>query len=128
MGNRKVYQFDQPIYPYKLWVVITDVFSIIKDEFVEDDLSEMVFVGEEGKYEAMSCAVRAKEFPNKYGSVVLFYSRKFMTVKNIAHESVHAGKQFFKHIGADIRDDEPFEYIVGWIAECIEKVKLNKCG
>jgi hypothetical protein len=42
------------------------------------------------------------------------------------HESSHAAKYLFKHIGADIKEHEPFEYVIGWVAGCCEKVKKNK--
>lgn len=121
----KIHKFDPIIYPYKIWVVVSDSLDSLSDNFLERDLEEMKFIGDDRKYEAMCCDVRSKE-EYKYGSVILFKSRKFMTIPNISHESVHAAKHLFSHIGANINPDEPFEYVVGWIAGCIEKVKLNK--
>lgn len=51
-----------------------------------------------------------------------------MTAKNIAHESTHAALEIFAYVGARISYDnqEPYAYLVGWIADCIDKVKNNK--
>lgn len=120
-----IHQFDPVIYPYKIWVVVSDSLNILKENFLERDNQEMQFIGEDSKYEAMCCDVKIKK-EGKFGSVILFKNKRLMDVKNISHESVHAAKNLFEHIGANIKPSEPFEYLVGWIAGCIEKVKLNK--
>jgi hypothetical protein len=49
-----------------------------------------------------------------------------MTYEIVAHESSHAAKYLFDHIRAEVEPHEPFEFVVGWIAGCCEKVKNNK--
>jgi hypothetical protein len=46
-----------------------------------------------------------------------------MTCKTIAHESVHAAGYMFQHIGQGIDSEEPFAFLVGWIADCCWKIR-----
>lgn len=61
--------------------------------------------------------------------MVLFSSKRDMTVKNIAHESVHVTTEIFKDCNVgfsyDIGMDEHFAYLTGWAADCIHKVKTG---
>jgi hypothetical protein len=61
-----------------------------------------------------------------FGVIIFFRSKKSMSYELVAHESSHAAKYLFAHINADIKEHEPFEYVIGWIAGCCEKVKKNK--
>lgn len=120
-----IHQFDPVIYPFKLWICISEDLTASTDRFF-DAKTESDFVFENTKrYAAMTLPVIEKK-ENFYGVLVLYKKKKYCTVKNIAHEASHAAKSFFEHIGADISAHEPFEYLIGWIAECIEKVLKNK--
>jgi hypothetical protein len=122
----KIRQFDPVIYPYKLWVVIAPHPKYLSDIFTEKNDDPIQFTEQEVSLTtAMTLDVRHKE-ANFYGVVIYFKSKKGITMKNICHESGHAAKFLFEHIGADITPHEPFEYVLGWVAECCEKVKNNK--
>ena len=88
-----------------------------------DTDKDFVFSEEDStsKYAAMALPAIKKD-GGYCGTLIPFKSKKEMSMRNIAHESSHAAKQMFEHIGADVRQHEPFEYVVGWIAECCEKV------
>lgn len=51
-----------------------------------------------------------------------------MTACNMAHEAVHASMDLFEQIDCKIHYDnqEPLAYLIGWITDCIDKVKRNK--
>lgn len=51
-----------------------------------------------------------------------------LSVGDIAHESVHVATELFSEIGAIHTPDnqEPFAYLVGWIADCIHQVITGK--
>ena len=117
-----VQEFDPVIYPYKLWVMvaknaegISELFYNYNGEPIKIDNVEI----------AITLPVMNKE-TKKYGVLICFKSKKDMTFEVVAHEASHAAKGLFEHINAGIDEHEPFEYVVGWIAKCCEKVKKNK--
>ena len=121
-----IHEFNPVIYPYILWVIVAQEPDIIEEKFNEYTGGRIVFVaGDVDRSEAFAMPVSRKENP-RFGVVVFFRSKKSMSYNIIAHESSHAAKYLFDHIGADSREHEPFEYVVGWIAECCERVKNNK--
>ena len=121
-----IHEFDPVIYPYMLWIVIAQEPDIIEEKFNEYTGDRIVFVaGDVDRSDAFTMPVQRKENP-RFGVVVFFRSKKSMSFELVSHESSHAAKYLFDHIGADIRDHEPFEYVIGWIAGCCEKVKKNK--
>lgn len=120
----EIHQFDPVLYPYKIWVIVSDNLRVVKENFTELNGQEITFVGEDN-FNAMTCQLRLKE-NRHFGSVIIFKSKKMMSTNYMAHESCHAAKQLFEHIGADMRDHEPFEYLLGWIVDCCEQVKKNK--
>jgi len=126
MGKIQVHQFNPVIYPYKLWVIISQGTTIIPDTFYDDHGKEIVdFEPDTCKLEALAMPVKHKQ-SGHYGVVVLFRNRRNMDMGLVAHEASHAAKYLFDHINANPCPHEPFEYVVGWIAGCIERVKLNK--
>lgn len=119
-------EFDPVIYPFRLWVIIGGTDKEITDSFLQYDGTDIEGIGKGiSKSEAFAMPVISKD-SNRYGVVVYFVNRRVMTCSIIAHESSHAAKFLFEHIGADVKEHEPFEYVVGWIAGCCEKAKKNK--
>jgi len=122
----EIHEFDPAIYPYKLWIVVDRKPTDIADKFNEYSGKPIDFIDMDTMHlEAFTMPVQRKENP-KFGVIIFFRSRKSMTCELIAHEASHAAKYLFVHIGADVNEHEPFEYVVGWIAGCCEKVKKNK--
>ena len=119
-------EFDPVIYPFRLWVIVGGKDKEITDSFLQYEGEEIESLDKGiSKSEAFAMPVISKE-SNRYGVVVYFVNRRVMTCSVIAHESSHAAKFLFEHIGADVKEHEPFEYVVGWIAGCCEKAKKNK--
>lgn len=112
----KVYQFNPQIYPRILWITVSS------------KRFENLF---EGCYEeipdyADACTDKVYDNKNKVGGVLIrFASVEVMTSSNISHESVHAADCILDYIGAktDESNDEYLAYLVGWIADCCDKVK-----
>lgn len=123
----KLHGFLNPIYPRRIYVVKGNInekwlndrfFKASNDERLEiskDDYSAIVYNDIVGYRE-----------DGKYG--ILIYIKKKLEVKDIAHESVHAAATLFEDIGAyfDFDNQEPFTYLVGWIADCISQVNSGK--
>ena len=118
--------FNPIIYPFKLWVIVDNNPENLSKYFLNYDESPITDLNKVIDYfDAFTLAVMNKKDMN-LGVVIFFTSKEKMTVKNIAHECSHATKILFEHIGAEITQDETFEYALGWMAECCEQVKLQK--
>lgn len=119
----KIHEFDPVIYPYKLWVIVDKSPKNIPSYFWDNEGNELKSIEEDtAGTDGFSVNVINKD-QSRYGALIFFRSRKSMTYKLVAHEACHAAKFLFEHIDADMREHEPFEYVVGWIAECCEIVK-----
>lgn len=114
----KVHEFNPQIYPRKVWVAVS------KDKFAErfDGVSEW-----DETCDAIVDCVHDK-LRNLGGVLVRFGSVEDMTVANISHESTHIAMEIFDYIGAnvDLHNQEPFSYLVGWVADCIEQVRTGQ--
>lgn len=123
MGNKptQIHEFDPGIYPRRLWVAVGAPFAVIKDMF--DDVEEM-----EENADAQVDHTRRMKPDVKGGVLIRFVNRKAMTQSNITHEATHAAMEIFHYVGAypDPKNQEPFAYLCGWIAKCIEQVKQGK--
>ena len=125
MGQKvEIHEFSLDIYPRKIWVCVTNNPDCIKDKFYDETKNGEFVFDKADLYEAMAMPSIKKD-GNYKGVMIMFLSKKYMTPKNIVHESIHAGKMIFEGIGADIRPHEPFEYLCGWIADKIWQVKTN---
>ena len=119
--------FDPVIYPYLVWVVIANEPSIIAEKFNEYSGQSIIFeVGDVDRHQAFTMPVQSKDEHKRFGVVLFFRSKQSMTFELVSHESSHAAKYLFEHIGASVKEHEPFEYAVGWIAKCCEAVKKSK--
>jgi hypothetical protein len=122
----EIHEFDPIIYPYKLWIIIDKKPTEIANKFNEYNGKPIEFIDiDTMSFEAFTMPVERKE-NHKIGVIIFFRSKKSMSYEFVAHESSHAAKYLFEHIGADIKEHEPFEYVIGWIARSCEKVKKNK--
>lgn len=114
----KIHEFDPLIYPRKLWVVVgTDTFSDRFEGVSEwDDTADAI----------VDCVYDKQR--DLGGVLVRFKSKKSMTISTISHESLHIAMNIFDYIGAkaDPMNQEPLAYLVGWIADNINQVKIGK--
>lgn len=125
MNNFKIYEFHPQVYPRRLWVAVGGTFKDIKALFMTMENAELELPID---CLAVTYVVQTKD-DNKYlGHLIWFPSAKDMTTKNITHEAFHASSDLFCLLGCEMRYDnqEPFAYLVGWVADCIDKVKRNK--
>ena len=117
-----IHEFDPQIYPRLLWGTYGCPTSVLKDMF-DGDVSNM---DKHSNADVINCR-RTK--PDVRGGILIRFRRKSdMTMENIAHEAVHAALDIFDYVEARIASDnqEPFAYLVGWIADCCNKVKTDK--
>lgn len=121
-----IHEFDPVIYPYKLWVIISKDPTSITDNFLQYNGDPIVDIEKDTEMlGAFTMPVTDKK-QTSFGVIIFFRSKNDINYNIAAHEASHAAKYLFDHIGADVKHHEPFEYVVGWIADCIGKVKSNK--
>lgn len=114
-----IHEFDPLIYPRKLWVAKST--DILSDRF--EGLSDW----DDNSY-AMVNNVYDKVHGK--GGILVRFAEGGLTVSTIAHESSHAAMDIFSYIGAtvDLDNQEPYSYLVGWIASCLEQVRTGVKG
>lgn len=120
--TNKIHEFNPQIYPRLVWVAVGVPTAVLQDLF-GDDVKDM----DENSNAEVSVVIRQK--PSKRGGVLIrFASKADMTTNIIAHESTHAAIHIFDYIEGVIstNNQEPFAYLVGWVADCCQQVKSNK--
>ena len=125
MSSKKtvIHEFDPCIYPRLLWIV--------KGGSLEEIRKTLEF-GELGDDEQKGGAVTISAYDNenKRGGFLVWFP-KASEMKNldwIAHESAHVALGIFDYVGAQVEcvNSEPFAYLVGWVFECMDKVRKWK--
>lgn len=119
--TNQIHEFDCEIYPRKLWVAVGVPYVVIKDMF--EDVAPM-----DENADAQVDNTRRLKPDIKGGLLVRFENRKAMTAANITHEAAHVAMEIFAYVGAypDPKNQEPFAYLCGWVAKCINEVKNKK--
>ena len=116
----KIHQFDPVIYPRKVWVCFGATKEVLDDRFtftspLVDELFESIAV-------TSICTEKNTEF----GGVIVWTSKKTIAINTIAHESAHVADMIFDYIGEGTKTEECYAYLVGWVAECIDKAMKYK--
>jgi hypothetical protein len=127
MKKPKVRRFNPHVYPQRLWVAISNDGTELNGLFRYKGTDEIIRFEEHDVANSEATAFPATEVGSDYyGALIVFTRKKYMTCKTIAHEAVHAAGYIFEHIGQDVDSDEPFAFLVGWIADCCWKVRNGK--
>lgn len=121
----QIHQFDPVIYPFKLWIVISSDLKAISERFNDYPSGNEFSYTDADNMIAFTQNVQQKS-DGLVGAIIVFKKRSDCNVRLIAHESTHVALLLWKHVGEDEPGMEADAYLVGWIAECCEKVKRNK--
>lgn len=123
----QIRKFDPIVYPFKLWVVSTRDADYLRERFIDLDRKGRTEItsGDLINAEAITYYVQERD-TGLIGVLVVFINKEHMSMRLIAHESTHVARKAWDHMREDVTGEEADAYLVGWIAECIEKVKLNK--
>ena len=121
-------KFDPVIYPIALWVAVSKDVSRVLNQFTYWDAAE---IGKDVLSHANANSIASTwqvmdKASKEMGALIIFSSKKELTTGIISHESCHAAKIICDKLGIDILSDEPFEYLLGWIADCCEQLKKYK--
>lgn len=116
----QIHEFNPEIYPYTIWVSIG----------LSDNEAKETFAVPRFDLRASGMVSDVYEYNGGYrrGALIRFQKIENITAETIAHEAAHAALYLFKFIGNNVHFDnqEPFAYLVGWIAKCIDAVKNNR--
>lgn len=121
MGKKGFYEYDPVIYPRKLWVHIGEDLQ----EVVELGFNSKLVFGDPRRYCGVTYRDVISKRDKKLGILVSFPKRKYMTMENICHESMHVVDNIELACGIK-HGDEPSAYIMGWVASCINKARLGQ--
>lgn len=120
-SSGKIFEFNPLIYPRRIWIGYNVKGKTLKTYFGVD-------IDNMDGFDASVYHDLRREANKKLGVFVRFESKKAMTTSNIAHESVHAALDILDELGsfASNVNQEPFAYLVGYIAKCCDAVKRSK--
>ena len=107
------------IYPRYIYIVRgNDKLKIIKDNFKSRSSKELVYDGDKTSASCVWSVIDKKT--EDYGFLVWLRGKN--PKNDITHESYHVACETFKDIGAfeDADNQEPFAYLIGWIARQLE--------
>lgn len=121
-----IHEFDPVIYPCRLWVAIHVDQKLLSELFC--DMSTRVGIDTTyiDDHEAVTYYVQERSSPKRYGILIASTAKYYFTTKLIAHEATHGAEFFWHHMGEKNVGAEADAYLVGWIADCIEKTVKNK--
>ena len=106
------------IYPRTLFIIKgKDKRKVIQDSFMDRNDNDLIF-DEDTTTDA--CTWKVIERNSDTHGFLIWMCGKF-TVDNIAHEATNVAFETFRDIGgiADEDNQEPFTYLVGWVAKQI---------
>ena len=127
---KKIYEFNNEIYPRKLWVVY-DSEETVMSSFVGTEDEEITQDAFSGAFATTLEVVKKGDLGWK--GVVIDDDKNHLVeggsqiVSTVTHESIHAANMIFRGIGVNYTkfDDEHFAYLAGWIARMSWKVLQN---
>ena len=113
------FEYDPVIYPRKLWVHIGDDFK----ELAPKAFCNIV-IDENKDYSGVEYGEVIRKSDDKYGILVSFPNRKYMTMDVCAHEASHVCDDLENALNIK-HGDEPSAYLLGWIAGCINNARFG---
>lgn len=132
-----IHEFNPVIYPFRLWIGINVPAKAIQERFYAYDMKEDAIFDitdtDPMGYNAVATTFPVVEKKGLYiGAFVNINKKHNLSLGVIAHEALHVCDLLSDRLGlvGDIKDlfihGEARAYFVEWVANCINKVKLNK--
>lgn len=121
-----IFEFSFVIYPRKLWVTY--------DASIEELQKKLIIDSDDALWEdnqldgfADTVQVYSNDINEEQGILIRFDGKESMTSSIMGHEAIHAANYVYDFIGADIDidNDEPYAYLVEYIINCCESVRLK---
>lgn len=133
-GKTTIHEYDSVIYPLHLWVAINPTFKELSNKFlaITENGEVLEFIEDNIPDSTQTIATTFKVVNKKSGiggPFVLIFQPKRINVKYIAHEATHATDFFAEALGissGSFEHGEAYAYLVGWVADCIERTTKKK--
>lgn len=122
MKKKGFYEYDPVIYPRRLYVVIGYDTKFLKNVFAYDGGRELEDIDDNSNGVTYFEVMRKDN--KKIGELVVFPSKKEMTMNVISHESSHVCDGIEEALGIS-HGGEHSAYLMGWIASCVNKSRLG---
>lgn len=115
--------FDLTVYPLNFVVAIGDMEDEVNEKYMPANPDYNYIGGPNNDVDASTYPVKDKA-TGKRCVLVWFASAHEVTATNMAHECAHAAMEVFSYVEAkvDLRNQEPFAYLVGSLARMVAKV------
>jgi len=120
--KRGFWEYDPVIYPRKLWVCIGQTEGDMRGWFEEIDGKDWSIECED--YDGLTISELRRKDNGEVGELVVFDSKKDMTMGICTHEASHVCDSIEEAIGME-HGGEASAYLIGWIASCINKARLG---
>lgn len=119
---KRVLKFEFPlhIYPISIDVSIGSNLEELYKGYTSSTDTEITDFDDVANSLAFTHIVKNR-VSKKLKVLIYFISEEEVNFCNVSHESTHAAKAVFDYVCADIKDEEAFAYLVGYIAGCCEK-------
>lgn len=129
-----IHQFDPIIYPTRIWISINPTYEEVSKMFYAlTSNTERIEMSKDWfsphTFRIASTTPVASKLDGYIGVLVRICKLRQVNTSTICHESVHCADFICEQFGitnGSFENGEAYAYLVGWIAECIEKVKLGK--
>lgn len=99
MSKVKIHEFDPVIYPFKLWIMVTNNVNDVNNNFT--DRKGNLIDKEYFDRQAAITQFVIKKDTEQYGVLISFNNKKCLDINTIAHESYHFADYFADEMGMD---------------------------
>ena len=121
----QIHQFSFEVYPFRLWISITNNIGVLEERFRDSDSTELRLRDIFYKSKATTSIAVERETEN-IGILLIFRTKSYANVATIAHEAAHVADMMWEMIGERNRGEEANAYLVGWVASKCDFVKKFK--
>lgn len=128
MKNKGYFEYRNDIYPRRLWVIVGAYKELVEENFLDNDGKPLQYGDEEGFDGRTFSNVKSKD-GGYFGNLVIFPSKKCMTMGVICHEAFHVLSALNDSLGLERYYNglnEHQAYLMGWIGSCINKARLSQ--
>ena len=119
-----IHIFENGIYPIKIYVVINPTEDSIKENFLNNDNSEIKLEDNSYTMAFVHGNVVILKSDGNVGVLVSIINKK-IKVDVIAHEATHVANIIWDWIGENEPSEEANAYLVGYAAKCIYNAIKN---
>ena len=107
---------------------INDAFFALVDDNIKCEIPSG-YLEDKGDFVAAFATIVCSKSEGWPGVCIFIKNKKHITVRDMAHEAVHAADFIFEHLGlrhSGFDDGEAYAYLVGYISNCIDAAIKSK--